>query len=317
MQTLSFSNGDQMPILGLGTWKADPGEVGAAVTEAIKLGYRHLDCAAIYGNEAEIGAALQELFAAGTVRREELWVTSKLWNNAHGKSQVPEALRKTLDDLKLDALDLYLVHWPVATRPDVVYPSKPEHFVSLAELPLTETWAGMEACVSEALARHIGVSNFCSDHLEELCQAAAIRPEMNQVELHPYLQQPELVEYCRKKSIHLTAYSPLGSMDRPDVLKRADEPSLLENGTVTEIAAAHGCSPAQVLLRFAIERDTAVIPKSTNPARLAENLKAAELALTSGDMAALSGLDTGFRYVDGSFWTIEGSPYTLEDLWGE
>lgn len=316
MQTLAFANNDQMPILGLGTWKAEPGEVGAAVTEAIKLGYRHIDCAAIYGNEAEIGEALQAVFSSGAVSREELWITSKLWNNAHGKGQVTEALRTTLDDLQLDYLDLYLIHWPVAFRPGVVFAARPEQFLTLEEVSLSETWAGMENCVAEKQTRHIGVSNFNIDHLEEISQLATIKPEMNQVELHPYLQQPELREYCRKKYIHLTAYSPLGSGDRPDVLKKADEPSLLENGTVKTVAAAHGCSPAQVLIRFAIEGGAAVIPKSTNPARLAENLKAAELSLSADEMASLAGLESGFRYVDGSFFTPAGSPYTLEFLWG-
>ena len=316
MQTLSFANNDQMPILGLGTWKSEPGDVGAAVKEAIKAGYRHIDCAAIYGNEAEIGVALQEIFTADIVKREELWITSKLWNNAHTMQQVTEALENSLRDLQLEYLDLYLIHWPIAFRPGVVFAAKPADFMTLEEVPLAETWSGMEACVEQGQARHIGVSNFNIDHLEEISQSAKIKPEMNQVELHPYLQQPELLEYCRKKYIHLTAYSPLGSMDRPDVLKKADEPSLLENDTVKTIAEAHGFSPAQVLIRFAIERGTAVIPKSTNPARLAENFRAAELSLSADDMASLAGLESGFRYVDGSFFTPPGSPYTLEFLWG-
>ena len=316
MQTLSFANNDQMPILGLGTWKAEPGAVGAAVKEAIKLGYRHIDCAAIYGNEAEIGEALKDVFSEGVVKREDLWITSKLWNNAHTMQQVTEALENSLRDLQLEYLDLYLIHWPIVFRPGVVFAAKADEFMTLEEVPLAETWSGMEACVEQGLTRHIGVSNFNPDHLETIGQSARIKPEMNQVELHPYLPQPELLEYCRKKSIHLTAYSPLGSMDRPDALKGADEPSLLENETVTKIAEAHGYSPAQVLLCFAIERGTAVIPKSTNPARLAENLKAAELSLSQADMAALAQLESGFRYVDGSFFTSAGSPYTLEFLWG-
>ncbi len=316
MQTLAFANNDQMPILGLGTWKSAPGEVGTAVKEAIRIGYRHIDCAAIYGNEAEIGAALKDLFAAGVVRREELWITSKLWNNAHAQPQVTEALRGTLDDLQLEYLDLFLVHWPVAFRSGVVFAAKPDEFLSLGKVPLRETWAGMEDCVHERLTRHIGVSNFKPDHLEEICQTAEITPEMNQVELHPFLQQPELLEYCRKKNIHLTAYSPLGSGDRPDVLKKAEEPSLLKNDIVGAIARRKSCSPGQVLIRFAIERGTAVIPKSTNPARLAENLKAADIQLSKEDMAELGSLEAGFRYVDGSFFTPVGSPYTLEFLWG-
>ena len=138
---------------------------------------------------------------------------------------------------------------------------------------------------------------------------------MNQVELHPFLPQNKLLEFCRKKSIHLTAYSPLGSGDRPGALKKSAEPSLLANQSVKEIAAAHDCSSAQVLLAFATARDTAVIPKSTNPDRLAENLKAADLCLTKEDMATLASLETGFRYVDGSFFTFDGSPYSQDWLW--
>ena len=151
MQSLTFNNNDKMPILGLGTWKSEPGEVGKAIQEAIRIGYRHIDCAAIYGNEAEIGKALEEVMQAGLVTRDELWITSKLWNNAHARKEVPIALKKTLVDLRLGYLDLYLIHWPVATRPDVIFPRKADDFFSLAEMPLNETWAGMEDCVENGL----------------------------------------------------------------------------------------------------------------------------------------------------------------------
>jgi alcohol dehydrogenase (NADP+) len=314
MQSLTFNNNDKMPILGLGTWKSEPGEVGKAIQEAIRIGYRHIDCAAIYGNEAEIGKALEEVMQAGLVTRNELWITSKLWNNAHAREEVPIALKKSLADLRLEYLDLYLIHWPVATRPDVIFPMKADDFFSLAEMPLNETWAGMEDCVESGLVKHIGVSNCSIKKIEEL-SSAKIRPEVNQIELHPYLQQDEMLSYCNVNNIYLTAYSPLGSLDRPDVMKGANEPSLIENPVVGKIAQAHGCSAAQVLLRWAIERGTSVIPKSTNPGRLAENLEVANLKLDNQEMAELAKLEMGFRYVNGEFWTMEGSPYTLTELW--
>lgn len=316
MQTLTFTNNDQMPILGLGTWKAAPGEVGKAVREAITAGYRHIDCAFIYGNEMEIGKAIEEAMQAGEVKRDELWITSKLWNNSHAAEQVANALQNTLQNLRLDYLDLYLIHWPVATKAEVIFPRGADDFLSLDEMPLTKTWAGMEACVRKNLTKHIGVSNFSIRNLEAISLGARITPEMNQIELHPYLQQEELRAYCRERNIHLTAYSPLGSGDRPAAMKKENELSLLENPTVLRIAQTHGFSPAQVLLRWAIERDTAVIPKSVNPARLCENFQAASLELSNQDMSELAKLDIGFRYVNGEFWTIEGSPYTLDGLWG-
>jgi len=315
MHTLVFENNDQMPILGLGTWKAEPGKVGSAVREALRIGYRHIDCAAIYGNEAEIGKALEEALRTGDIKREELWVTSKLWNNAHATEQVEQALRKTLQDLRLEYLDLYLVHWPVACRPEVDLPTRGEHFLSLEEVPLTATWAGMEDCVRQGLTRHIGVSNFNIHNLETILSHSKIKPAMNQVELHPYLQQKDLLIYCRQHNIHLTAYSPLGSLDRPSVMKKPGELSLLDNPTVMRIAREHGYTPAQVLIRWSMERVTAVIPKSVNPARLTENYQTVNLKLSGQDMADLAKLDVGFRYIDGKFWTVNGSPYTLEGLW--
>ncbi len=316
MKKLTFRNGDEMPALGLGTWKSDPGEVGAAVREAIRIGYRHFDCAAIYGNEAEIGGALGEAFDAGEVRREELWITSKLWNNAHRRQDVEPALRKTLEDLRLAQLDLYLMHWPIAAKPGVTFPESPDDFLSWDEVPLTETWEAMEACVKKGLVRHIGVSNFCVANLAKL-ENTSIPPEMNQVELHPLLQQNDLLGECRKRGIHLTAYSPLGSLDRPPRLVREGDPILLETPEIVRIAQKHGVTAAQVLVAWAIQRGTAVIPKSVNPQRLRENFEAAGLELDPEDLEAIAALDRHFRFVDGAVWTTNGSPYSLADLWGE
>ena len=315
MHTFTLNSGDKIPVLGLGTWKSAPGAVAGAVQDAIAAGYRHIDCAPIYGNEAEVGQALGDVFNAGQVTREDLWITSKLWNNAHAPELVEPALRQTLTDLGLAYLDLFLIHWPVVFAPGVVFAQKPEEFIPLADQPIIETWRAMEACRDKGLVRNIGVCNFTVRKLESLCEQATVQPAMNQIELHPYLQQQEMLAFCRERNIQLTAYSPLGSGDRPKALKKQDEPTLLDNPVIIKIAASNSISPAQVLLAWGIGRGTVVIPKSTNPERIRQNLAAAELSLSEADMAEISGLDLGFRFVDGAFFCSKGSPYTLNHLW--
>jgi alcohol dehydrogenase (NADP+) len=317
MRSVTFANGDRMPLLGLGTWKAAPGEVGAAVREAIRLGYRHIDGASVYANEAEVGAAIRDAIAAGEVTREELWITSKLWSNAHGRENVEPALRRTLADLGLEWLDLYLIHWPVPIKPGVAFPSSSEDLLPPSDMPIASTWEGMEGVLEAGLTRHIGVSNFSSAKLHALLAHARLRPEVNQVERHPLLQQPALVADCAAEGLHITAYSPLGSGDRPASLKRSDEPVLLDNPVIGSIAADHGCSPAQVLIAWHLQSGISTIPKSVSPQRLRDNLAAADLELTPADLERIAGLDQQRRLVDGSFWLLEGSPWTLQTLWDE
>jgi alcohol dehydrogenase (NADP+) len=316
MKIYDLGGGNRMPALGLGTWKADPGVVGDTVREAIRIGYRHFDCAHIYGNEREIGAALAGAIADGDVRREDLWITSKLWNDCHGRDNVAPALERTLADLKLDYLDLYLVHWPLPQRPGVAFPTGPGDYLPADAAALADTWAGMEGAAARGLARCIGLSNFNIPRMEALLAGAEIRPAVLQVELHPYLAQRRLHDWCYEQCILLTAYCPLGSGDRPERLKQPDEPVLLEDPVVARVARKHAASPAQVLIAWAILRGTSVIPKSSNRARLQENFAAADLPLDGDDMRALDALDRGFRYVDGSFWCLEGSAHTPETLWG-
>jgi len=308
--TIEFSNGDRLPQLGLGTWKSEPGQVAAAIQAAVRAGYRHIDCAAIYGNEKEIGSALAALFEAGEVTRQELWITSKLWNNAHAVSAVQPALEQTLADLQLDYLDLYLMHWPVASLPS-------GELISLAKRPLLATWNAMATQVKRGLCRHIGVSNFSVTKLSALVQQAEHKPEMNQVELHPYLQQRPLVAYCEAEGIALTAYSPLGSPGRPAGLVSADDPVLLQEPVLANIAAEHGVTAAQVLLQWALARGTVVIPKSVTAARIVQNLASVQLTLSAENLDQIATLDRHRRYVSGVFWVQEGGPYTLASLWDE
>jgi alcohol dehydrogenase (NADP+) len=317
METLQFANGDQMPILGLGTWKSTPGEVYKAVKEALRIGYRHIDCAPIYGNEAEVGQALADSFKEGVTSRDQLWITSKLWNNSHAPENVQPSLEKTLSDLQIDSLDLYLIHWPVVLRKEVLFHESVNDLIALDDLPISETWPVMEAMVDKGLCKHIGVSNFSVAKLKELLENSRLMPEMNQIELHPYLQQPAMLKFCKSNGIHLTGYAPLGSADRPERLKVEDEPILLEEPAITTIAERHGITPAQLVLSWAIHRRTAVIPKSVNPGRLKQNLSAAEVSLAQDDMPEMARLDRHRRYVSGTFWAMEGGPYTIANLWDE
>ncbi|WP_430614092.1 aldo/keto reductase [Flavobacterium sp. JP2137] len=308
MKQLKFKNGDLMPAIGLGTWKSKPGEVGEAVKTAIANGYRHIDCAAIYGNEAEIGQALADLFKAGVVKREELWITSKLWNDSHQSDYVLPALKKTLSDLQLDYLDLYLIHWPVAFKHGV-QPSSAADFLSLEEVPIIETWTKLEEALELGLTKHIGVSNFSVLKLSDLLQKAKVKPEVNQVELHPFLQQNDLLQFARENDILLTGYSPLGSGDRAAATKKADEPSLLTHEVIAQIAEAKKCTTAQVLIAWQVQRGTAVIPKSTNAERIVQNLESVQCILTDEEVAKINALDRHYRYVDAKFFAVPGNTY--------
>eukprot|EP00300_Choanocystis_sp_HF-7_P030530 c39386_g1_i1.p1 GENE.c39386_g1_i1~~c39386_g1_i1.p1 ORF type:complete len:342 (+),score=56.17 c39386_g1_i1:28-1026(+) len=315
LDSIVLNNGVLMPTIGLGTWKSSPGVVGESVKAAIRCGYRHIDCAAIYGNEAEIGVALKELFDEGAVRREDLFITSKVFNHFHDvrtadqiaagiKSRPQISLEKTLADLKIDYLDLLLVHWPIAFRledptslPKVMRNTDGTPVPGLAaEFEFLQTWRAFEELPATGLVRSIGVSNFTIAQLEELLSSARIRPVVNQVELHPLHVQSELRAFCAAHNIVIVGYSGLGSSDSYSG-SQPGAPSLLKHEVVTGIATAMGVSPAQVLIRWAIQTGAVTIPKSVNPGRIAENLASRTIApLSSADIAALDALDRGFRF---------------------
>ena len=316
MKYITFKNQDKMPMLGLGTWKSGPGEVYQAVLWALEAGYRHIDCAAIYQNEKEVGDALKEAFDKGIVKREEVWVTSKLWNNAHEIDKVEEGLQKTLADLQLTYLDLYLIHWPISLKSGVTFPKDGNDFLDYKTVPLTDTWKGMEALKEKGLTKHIGVSNFNKAKLSEIIGACQVVPEMNQIEIHPYLPQEVLVSFCKEKGINLTAYSPLGSADRPKARQKEDDPILMEHKVFKDIAKKHEASVAQVLIAWSLHRGIAVIPKSANKDRIKANLASKDIELDKDDLKAIGEITSRHRYIDGTFFTeVPGSPFKQSDLW--
>jgi D-xylose reductase len=297
-----------MPSVGLGLWKVDPLGVGELVYEAISVGYRHLDSACDYGNEAEVGKGIERVLASNVCHREDLWITSKLWNTFHEPKYVRSAVERTLRDLQVDYLDSYLIHFPISlayVAPETRYPpgwffepDAPNPSMQSIKVPVAETWGAMEELVDAGLVRTIGVCNFGISLLRDLQAVARIQPSSLQVEMHPRLTQEKLLRFCKQENIAVTAFSPLGAPSYVPLGMAKETDSLLINQDILEIADVVRRTPAQVLLRWGVQRGTAVVPKTSQPKRLKENISLFDFSLSEEQMLIIDGLNKNHRFND-------------------
>lgn len=300
-KTISLSSGAEIPQIGLGTWLSKPNEVEHAVEIAVRNGYKHLDLAMIYQNQDEVGRALKKVIPS-VVKREDLFITSKLWNSAHQPSYSEAELDETLKQLGIDYLDLYLVHWPIAFPPGngltPPHPTKEGENAIDTETSLVETWKAMIA-LPKYKVKAIGVSNFTVEHLKGIIDATGVVPAVNQIEAHPLLPQDELVKFCKEKNIHITAYSPLGN-------NLIGKPKLTENPAVVEVAKKLDADPAQVLVAWGNYRGYSVIPKSVQEGRIKSNFKQVELSKEDYEKITAVGHNNYTRY---------NIPFTYKPKW--
>ncbi|MBT5017955.1 MAG: aldo/keto reductase [Planctomicrobium sp.] len=307
-ESIELTSGDQLPSVGLGVWKIDPANVGAVVSTAIEFGYRHLDCACDYGNEEGVGDGIRDALDSNFCKREDLWVTSKLWNTYHNPEHVRPALQKSLDDLGLEYLDLYLIHFPISLMyvpieerypPGWIFnPDAEKPKMEFSGVPIQQTWQALEELVDEGLIKNIGICNFTTGLMSDLLSYARIRPSVLQVELHPYLAQEKLLRYCQQEEIAVTGFSPLGALSYVPIGMAEKNESVLEEEIVTEIAERHDKTAAQVVLRWGVQRGTSIVAKTSNKDRLKENLDLFDFELTDEEMQAITSLDQHKRFND-------------------
>lgn len=311
--------GALMPAIGLGTFGSDhvsAGEIAEAVQGAAEVGYRHFDCASVYGNEDRIGVALREVMAGG-VPRQDLWIASKLWNDKHGEDDVIAACRQSLADLQLDYLDVYFVHWPFPNfhPPHCDVSSRSPNAKPYIHEKFMRTWRKMEELVDRGLVRHIGTSNMTIPKLRLLLRDARIQPAVNEMELHPHFQQPELFEFVRANGIEPVGYCPVGSPNRPQRDRTPDDTVDIEDPVIVRIAERLGVDPAVVCLKWAVQRGQTPIPLSTKRAHYESNFRGAMGdPLSEDEMRQIAGIDRNCRLIKGQvFLWREGQSW--EDLW--
>lgn len=298
----------KMPKVGFGLWKIPQTICADAVYNAISAGYRHLDSACDYGNEVQVGEGIKRAIEDGLCKREDLWITSKLWNTYHGKEHVGLALQRTLKDLQLDYLDLYLIHFPIAQKfvpfeerypPEwITDPESTNPTMQLASVSLMETWQAMEQLADQGLAKEIGVCNYNTGLLNDLMAYARIKPAALQVESHPYLTQERLMRLAADYGIQVTAFSPLGALSYLELDMAGANESVLEQEVVKAAAKRLAKTPAQIVLRWGVQRGNAIIPKTSRLERLAENLAIFDFELAEQEMQSISALNCNRRFND-------------------
>lgn len=308
LETLSTYDGGQFPTVGLGTWKIPDEVLPTLIPAAVEIGYRHFDCACDYGNEPAVGEGIRSAVSSGAVTREDLWITSKLWNTYHEPKHVRAACERSLRDLGLDELDLYLIHFPVTLAyvpfeerypPGWFFDPEAEHpSMKPIDVPYADTWGAMEELVDAGLVKRIGVCNLGTAMLRDVKSYARIQPAVNQVEMHPYLAQENLLRYCQEAGIAVTAFSPFGASSYVPLSMADANESLFDDPVIQEIGAAHGKTVGQIALRWGVQRGTVTIPKTQTVAHLQENLEIYDFALSNDEMLTIDQMNRDRRFND-------------------